>query len=80
MSAAQTRLNRQNAAKQIQHKKRQEVVAATKLFGGTDGTPRIVAVIPLSPDVNAKDAVKSIVESYDGETGDIPENGIWRTK
>lgn len=78
--AANTRLNRQNTAKQVQLKKRHDLVSAVKLFGGVDGAPRIVAVLPLCPDVNAQDAVKSMVESFDGPTDDVPSIGIHKMR
>lgn len=79
-TAAQHRTNRRNAAKQHQLKKRHELVEATRLFSGVDGVPRIVAVIPLSPDVNAQGAVRALIGPLDLEEGGVPEVGIWRTK
>ncbi|KAG5735720.1 hypothetical protein E4T56_gene15081, partial [Termitomyces sp. T112] len=53
-ASAQTRLNRRNNAKQAQAKKRNALVSATRVFSGVDGAPRIIAVIPLCPDVDPK--------------------------
>ncbi|KAG9051122.1 hypothetical protein FS837_011968 [Tulasnella sp. UAMH 9824] len=80
LTAAQTRLNRQNHAKQTQANKRHELVASLKLFGGADGAPRIVAVVPLCPDVSASETVKAMVDSYDGDAESAPDVGIWRTR
>lgn len=80
LTAAQTRLNRQNHAKQTQANKRHELVASLKLFGGADGAPRVVAVVPLCPDVSASETVKAMVDSYDGDAENAPDVGIWRTR
>ncbi|RIA99286.1 hypothetical protein C1645_684977 [Glomus cerebriforme] len=60
-----TRTDRRNAAKLEQQKKREEVLKANRFFEGRHGTPKIVAVIPLCPDVNSYSAVKSIYSSID---------------
>jgi pre-rRNA-processing protein TSR1 len=80
VAAAQARLNRKNNAKQNQTKKRQALVSATRLFSGTDGAPRIVAVIPLTPDVSARDTVCSLAEALDSPAEDCPESGLWKLK
>lgn len=51
-----------------------------KLFGGADGAPRIVAVVPLGPDVSASETVRAMVDSYDGDREGVPDVGIWRTR
>ncbi|TDL26092.1 ribosome biogenesis protein tsr1 [Rickenella mellea] len=79
-SAAQLRANRKNAAKQVQLKKRQSLVSATRLFSGVDGTPRIVAVVPLTLDANAKAAVSALAQSLDVDSDDCPEGGLWKLK
>ncbi|KAJ7646804.1 ribosome biogenesis protein tsr1 [Roridomyces roridus] len=79
-AAAQTRLNRRNNAKQAQALKRNALVSATRLFSGVDGTPRIVAVIPLTEDVSARNAVSSLAESLDIALDDCPEHGLWKMK
>ncbi|KAG6844381.1 hypothetical protein H0H87_007285 [Tephrocybe sp. NHM501043] len=79
-ASAQTKLNRRNNAKQAQAKKRNALVSATRLFSGVDGAPRIVAVIPLSPDIDPKSIVASLAESLDVSTDDCPQSGIWKMK
>ncbi|RGB27862.1 hypothetical protein C1646_717555 [Rhizophagus diaphanus] len=58
-----TRVDRRNAAKLEQQKKREEVLKENRFFEGRHGTPKIVAVIPLCTDVNSYSAVKSIYSS-----------------
>lgn len=79
-TVAQARLNRRNNAKQIQTKKRQALVSATRLFSGTDGTPRIVAVIPLTPDVSARTTIQGLAEVLDVPAESCPEVGNWRMR
>ncbi|KAF9784341.1 ribosome biogenesis protein tsr1 [Thelephora terrestris] len=75
---AQARQNRRNNAKQIQAKKRQALISATRLFSGSDGTPRIVAVIPLTPDVSARSTIQGLAEVLDVPAEGCPEVGTWR--
>lgn len=79
-SAAQLKQNRKNAAKQAQVKKRLALVSTTKLFSGVDGAPRVVAVIPLSEDVNAQAAAKAFAGALDAETDSCPAHGLWKLK
>jgi pre-rRNA-processing protein TSR1 len=73
-------LNRRNNAKQAQAKKRNAIVSATQIFSGVDGAPRIVAAIPLSPDVNAKNAIGALAESLDVSAEDCPQDGLWKMR
>lgn len=50
------------------------------MFNGVDGTPRIVAVIPLTDDVSAKESVKQVAKSLGVDAEDVPETGIWKLK
>ncbi|EIW83404.1 ribosome biogenesis protein tsr1 [Coniophora puteana RWD-64-598 SS2] len=77
---AQRRVNRRNTAKQVQANKRHALVSSTRIFNGVDGTPRIVAVIPLSEDVSARDAVQSLASSLDVDASDCPASGLWRMR
>jgi pre-rRNA-processing protein TSR1 len=77
---AQSRLNRRNNAKQAQSKKRQVLVSATRIFNGTDGAPRIVAVIPLTEDVSPRSTVCALAESLEESSDDCPETGLWKLK
>ena len=60
---AQSKVNRRNRAKQIQLQKRQSLLSAVSIFGGVDGAPRIVAVIPLCEDVDSRSAVSALSTS-----------------
>ncbi|KAG7446542.1 ribosome biogenesis protein tsr1 [Guyanagaster necrorhizus] len=79
-TAAQARLNRKNNAKQQQLKKRNALISATRVFNGVDGAPRIVAVIPLSEDVNVHTIVSSLAESLDVSTDNFVEEGLWKMR
>ena len=79
-AAAQSRVNRRNTAKQTQILKRQALVASTRLFNGTDGVPRIVAVVPLCSDVYSRDAVNGLVNSLGSDVGECPQSGTYRLK
>ncbi|KAF8740163.1 hypothetical protein AX14_008351 [Amanita brunnescens Koide BX004] len=79
-SAPQLRLNRRNTAKQAQAKKRQSLISATRIFNGVDGAPRIVAVIPLTPDVDARGAVASLADSLEIPADGCPDVGIWKIR
>ncbi len=79
-TAAQARLNRKNNAKQQQLKKRNALVSATRVFNGVDGAPRIVAVIPLSEDVNVHTIVSALAESLDVSTDGFVEGGLWKMR
>lgn len=73
-------MNRRNNAKQAQSKKRDAITSATKLFNGVDGCPRIAVVVPLSPDVSAKNVVASIANALDVSAEDCPEDGLWKLR
>ncbi|KAH8834339.1 ribosome biogenesis protein tsr1 [Flagelloscypha sp. PMI_526] len=79
-SVSQSKLNRRNHAKQIQAQRRQSVVDGKRFFSGVDGTPRTVAVIPLTPDekASARKTVAAIARALDMDDQDIPEEGLWR--
>ena len=78
--AAQTRLNRRNHSKQLQNHKRHTLVSATRIFSGSDGAPRIVAIVPLSEDVNPQSVAKAFAASLDASTEDRPESCLWRLR
>ena len=79
-NAAQSRLNRRNNAKQIQIKKRNSLISATRIFNGVDGAPRIVAIIPLTEDVSTKSIVASLADSLDISGTECPEDGLWKMR
>jgi pre-rRNA-processing protein TSR1 len=78
-TVSQTRATRRNAAKQQQLKKRHELIEAMRIFSGVDGAPRVVAVIPLCPDVSAREVVRAMMAPLESETLDVPKIGLFRT-
>ncbi|KAI0663427.1 ribosome biogenesis protein tsr1 [Cubamyces menziesii] len=79
-AAAQLRTNRRNSAKQAQLKKRQSLVSATRIFSGTDGAPRIVAIVPLTDDVKASDVSERLAQSIDGTLEEDPTTGLQKLR
>ena len=77
-AAAQSKLDRKNHARQAQAAKRSSLVSATRVFAGVDGAPRIVAVIPLAPDVDAKNAAKGLAGAVGVE--DEGSESIWKIR
>jgi len=59
------RLDRRNAARLLQQKKREDLFRKTKIFDGKNGTPKVIAVVPLCSDVNADDAVANLFASVE---------------
>ncbi|KAH9083911.1 ribosome biogenesis protein tsr1 [Lactarius deliciosus] len=76
---AQSKLNRRNRSKQIQLRKRQTLLSAVSIFGGIDGAPRIVAVIPLCEDVDSRSAVLALSTSL-GLPDDTGQESIRKIK
>ncbi|ORX77145.1 DUF663-domain-containing protein [Anaeromyces robustus] len=60
-----SKADRRNAAKIAQNKKRQEIININRLFSGTNGTPKIIAVVPLCVDVNSVDVTKKFFETVE---------------
>ncbi|KAH9944690.1 ribosome biogenesis protein tsr1 [Amylocystis lapponica] len=79
-TAAQSRLNRRNNSRQAQVKKRHALVSATRIFSGIDGAPRIVAIVPLTPDVTARSAALAFATSLDESIEDFSAGGSWKLK
>ncbi|KAI0744092.1 ribosome biogenesis protein tsr1 [Daedaleopsis nitida] len=79
-AAAQLRINRRNNAKQAQLKKRQSLVSATRIFGGTDGAPRIVAIVPLTGDVNTRDVSARLAQAIDGTLEEDSVSGLQKLR
>ncbi|EMD37700.1 hypothetical protein CERSUDRAFT_114337 [Gelatoporia subvermispora B] len=78
--AAQSRLNRRNNSKQTQIKKRQSLVSATRVFSGVDGAPRIIAVVPLTEDVDTRKVATALTQALDGEVDESSSNGLWKLR
>lgn len=72
-----SKFDRRNQAKQKRLLNHEQHEKATGLFGGKDGAPRIVAVVPLCEDVSAAAAIKSLNTSVDVED-EVPEQGWLR--
>ena len=69
-----SKFDRRNQAKQARLIKHKEHTKGQALFTGRDGAPRIVAVLPLCPDGDAKIAIKQLNSSVDIDVG--VEDGI----
>ncbi|ORX69579.1 DUF663-domain-containing protein [Linderina pennispora] len=65
-----TRLDRRNAVRTEQRKKREQLLMSTRIFSGRHRAPKIVAVIPLCPDVRTNAVVAQLHQSI-GETSDM---------
>nr|UWK20469.1 ribosomal biogenesis protein [Trichoderma rubi] len=63
-----SKFDRRNQAKQTRLTKHKEHLKETSIFSGKDGAPRVVAVIPLCADGDAKAAIQSLNSSVDIET------------
>lgn len=74
-----SKLDRRNQARQKQQAKHQENVKATSVFSGQHGAPRIVAVIPLCPDGDARAAVCQLDTSI-GSDNEVPTAGWVRVR
>ena len=79
-AAAQLRTNRRNSAKQAQLKKRQSLVSATRIFSGTDGAPRVVAIVPLTEDVKARDVSAKLAQAIDGTLEEDEVSGLQKLR
>ncbi|KAK7204744.1 hypothetical protein BZA70DRAFT_279906 [Myxozyma melibiosi] len=71
-----SKLERRNKAKQLMLTKKSELILSRKLFDGRKGAPRVVAVIPLCPDVEADLIVRNLNASL-GITTDVPYSGVF---
>ncbi len=76
---AQSKLDRRNRAKQIQLRKRQSLLSAVSIFGGVDGAPRIVAVVPLCEDVDSRSVVSALCTCL-GVPDDTEQESVWKIK
>nr|UWK20455.1 ribosomal biogenesis protein [Trichoderma aurantioeffusum] len=70
-----SKFDRRNQAKQTRLTKHKEHLKETSIFSGKDGAPRIVAVIPLCSDGDAKAAIQALNGSLDIET-DLSSNNF----
>lgn len=80
-ASAQSKLNRRNHAKQIQLQKRQSLLSAVRIFGGVEGAPRVVAVVPLCEGVTSRDVVSELSRSLELPTQtQTDQECIWKIK
>ncbi len=78
-ASVQSKLNRRNHAKQIQLRKRQSLLSVVRIFGGVNGAPRVVAVVPLCQDVTSRAVVSALSQSLEHPT-QTDQECIWRIK
>lgn len=63
-----SKLDRRNQAKQARLSKHKEHLKGNSIFSGKDAAPRVVAVLPLCADSDAKAAIQQLNSSLDIET------------
>ncbi|KAI4120211.1 MAG: hypothetical protein LQ338_007175 [Usnochroma carphineum] len=74
-----SKIDRRNQAKQLRQNKHQENAAATSVFGGQNGAPRIVAVVPVCKDCDSNAAIQKLNQSV-GADIEMPAEGPWRVR
>ncbi|KAI0032897.1 ribosome biogenesis protein tsr1 [Vararia minispora EC-137] len=79
-AVAQSKQSRRNTAKQAQAVKRHALVTATRVFGGADGAPRVVAIVPLTEDVDAHAVARAVAEAVGVDDEAAPKRGLWRIR
>ncbi|KAF7731982.1 hypothetical protein EC973_007087 [Apophysomyces ossiformis] len=62
-----SKVDRRNAAKTLQQKKREEITRINRVFEGRHGAPKIVPVLALCPDSDVDAAIASLYRSLDQE-------------
>lgn len=60
-----SRADRRNALRTEQRKKKEQVLMSTRIFSGRHRAPKIVAMIPLCPDIQTDEMVRSLYECVD---------------
>ncbi|KAJ3401501.1 hypothetical protein HDV05_000421, partial [Chytridiales sp. JEL 0842] len=71
-----TKADRRNAAKLEQQKKREELRELTRLFTGPSAPPKIVAVVPLCPDVDPIQVIKDLHVCLDLDDSNITNGPV----
>ncbi|WBW72639.1 ribosome biogenesis protein Tsr1 [Schizosaccharomyces osmophilus] len=66
-----TKADRRNNAKQIQLNKRNETAMNNRIFGGKNGAPKVVTIVPLCSNVDPWSILKNLLASVDPEA-DLP--------
>ena len=67
-----SKMDRRNQAAQKRQIKHQEIVRSASVFTGQHGAPRIVAIVPLSSDVDARNAIYKLNRGLDLEVEVAP--------
>jgi pre-rRNA-processing protein TSR1 len=60
-----SKVDRRNAAKILQQKKREELTRISRIFEGRQGAPKIVPVLPLCADSNVEAAIEALYTALD---------------
>lgn len=72
-----SKLDRRNQAKQRRLNHHADREEKASVFGGKDGAHRIIAVIPLCPNVDSDQVVHALNSSVDVPDQELPLAGIW---
>ncbi|SCU77858.1 LAMI_0A02586g1_1 [Lachancea mirantina] len=64
-----SKLQRKNLARQVRQQKISDSLETRKLFEGSAGAEKIVTVISLTPDIDARDIVKKLIRSESDQAG-----------
>ncbi|CAB11669.1 ribosome biogenesis protein Tsr1 [Schizosaccharomyces pombe] len=62
-----TKADRRNTAKQIQLNKRTEVAMNNRIFGGKNGAPKVITIVPLCNNVDSWNVLTNLLRSIDPE-------------
>ncbi|EPY51012.1 ribosome biogenesis protein Tsr1 [Schizosaccharomyces cryophilus OY26] len=66
-----TKADRRNTAKQIQLNKRNEAAMNNRIFGGKNGAPKVITIVPLCANVDPWSILRNLLVSVDPEA-DLP--------
>ena len=62
-----SKIDRRNKAKQARISKQQQHARSSTIFAGANGAPRIVAVVPLSEEIDTLKAIESLMTAADAD-------------
>ncbi|KAJ3404033.1 hypothetical protein HDU80_003377 [Chytriomyces hyalinus] len=74
-TAAQKRADRRNANKIEQKKKRADLQSVTRMFAGPNAPHKVVAIVPLCPDVDVFQVIRDLFEMLEVELPSNYNNG-----
>lgn len=63
-----SKFDRKNQARQIRQVKHQQNIKSTHIFAGQNGSPRVIAVVPLCEDMDAVAAIQKLNQAVDAES------------